>query len=1006
MALANFLPPTLQRLTAFAALALLLLGPALLSAQQIVQGPGGRSYKIVDGKPVPVDGQPMDQPPQNQPSGEAKPDKKEDGKDDKDKDENDEKKEGKEDSSVVKRPDKPPRTPDPRELDAKPDKNGRVPFNFHGQPWPEVLQWLANVSNYSLDWQELPSDYLNLTTQRTYTLPEARDLLNRHLQARGYVLLLSGEVLSVFKLDNLDPSLVPTVTELDLYDRQPHDLVKVAFELPASIEVAKAVEDFKQVLSKNAKLMPLAATNRVLAIDAVANLRLVSKLLNEERLEAEGREIPQRFVLKHARAEKVINTLYVVLGLDPAAQPSQMELQIQMQKMQLLQQMQQKGKDVGRMLNKDGPKVYLAFNRQENSILANAEPEQMKIIERTIGMLDIPAAGSAAAVAAKQADVPTGPVKRFAKTYELENIKPESLMVTLEEIGDLDPLTELRSDSKAKILFVRASQLDHDKVQDIIDQLDTGGQVFEVFELRYHPADGVAGTVLALLGKKEKKKENNQPWYFFSSRNNNEEEEEPDMELRVDADVDNNRLLVRGPQEEVDKVRELLVKIGELGAGNQAGGQTMRVIDSLDPNTTQKLLEQLRTAWPSIGGGAELIIEAPDEPAEEAKSKAPKGAPAGQTTQVMLPRASARLGGRVFLVSDGPDSDGADIGGEDASDGADAPEAPAATPDSDNKKSPVAVTVTPDGRLVLMSDDPAAVARLEDLIATLTPREALFKEFPVEHADANYIHWKLEDYFEDELAGDDSGQILDWFGRVRDTGNKDASAKLSKRRKLRLILNVQTNSIVAANATSQQLETIQRLIDTWDQPPRATDVINRRTGIVKVKYSSATKIAASLKEVYRDLLSSRDKEFDTGEEKGGGGYALPKTTEIEFAGVDASGEPTSRTNPIQVRFDGALSIGVDEASDMLLISAHTELYDGVVNMIHLLDEEAKPNNTIHVRRVTASAEAVKEALSNTFGTVWVGGQPDKPNAQPNQYQNRNDRNDRRDRDNDRRRRGR
>ena len=68
-------------------------------------------------------------------------------------------------------------------------RSGRVPpFNFIGQTWPDVLQWLASISNCSLDWQELPNDYLNLTTQKSYPLDEVRDLINRHLHARGYTL--------------------------------------------------------------------------------------------------------------------------------------------------------------------------------------------------------------------------------------------------------------------------------------------------------------------------------------------------------------------------------------------------------------------------------------------------------------------------------------------------------------------------------------------------------------------------------------------------------------------------------------------------------------------------------------------------------------------------------------------------------------------------------------------------------------------------------------------------
>lgn len=868
---------------------------------------------------------------------------------------------------TVERPDEPPRTPDPRELQVKPDAHGRVPFNFHGQPWPDVLQWLANISGYSLDWQTLPDGYLNLTTQRSYTLPEARDLINRHLQARGYVLLLSGEVLSVVKLDEVDPSLVPTVKELDLYDRQPHDLVKVAFEVPSSIEVAKAVEDFKQALNKHGKLIPLPATGRVLAIGTVANLRLLSGLLNQERLAEEGKEIPRRFVLEHARAEKVINTLYVVLGMDPLSQPSQMELQIQMKKMELLKDMQQKGKDVARMLSKDGPKVFLAFNRLENSILANAPPEQMRIIERTIEFLDIPPAGST------PDDSSNG--RRFAKTYELENVQPESLLLTLEEIGDLDPLSELRADPQAKLLFVRATEADHQKVQDIITQLDDGGVLFEVFQLRTLPADGVANTVMALLGEEEEDDDSNDrySYYFYGRSRGGNDDKKP--EFRVDADVAHNRLLVRGTQENIDQVRDLLRQMGELGGPGVDKGPTMRVIDSLGPEQSRRLIEQLRAAWPALGGEAELLIQTPDEaPATEAKEEQPPA----ETT-----KSAARRTGRFQLAVDATPTASEDPPADNE------PPTEEGSPSAKDAGAPsprakVSVTMTDDGRLVLASDDPQAVARAEDLLSRLAPREEQFHEFKIEHVPANYIWYDLRDYFEDELAEErdsgDRGFYYYYFNRGEE--QQEVSPSLAMRRKLRFLYIIQTNSVIVANATPSQLATIQRLIEIWDQPPRETDIRQRRTGMVKVQYSSATKIAAALKEVYRDLLSSRDKEFETEDSRGGSGYTTAKTTEVEFAGLGGNPDTASKTSPIRVRFDGALSIGVDEVSNILLVSAQTDIYDGVVSMIRLLDDEARPDGTVQVMRVSApAAENIQDALSDTFGQAWLGGRPETPGAQ-------------------------
>ena len=53
----------------------------------------------------------------------------------------------------------------------------------------------------------------------------------------------------MFKIEKLDPSVVRRVEEEDLYDLKPYDFVKISFELPTGMEVEKAKEDVKQLLS-------------------------------------------------------------------------------------------------------------------------------------------------------------------------------------------------------------------------------------------------------------------------------------------------------------------------------------------------------------------------------------------------------------------------------------------------------------------------------------------------------------------------------------------------------------------------------------------------------------------------------------------------------------------------------------------------------------------------------------------------------------------------------------
>ncbi len=146
---------------------------AAAAAAKAARRRGGPEGKPTEGDPTKLgpDGKPL--------PGAGKPDGKEAGKDSK---------EGSAPTPVT-RSAEPPTPPDAKELQVRPDKDGTVQFSFRNQPWPEILRWLAEVSNLSLDWQELPGDYLNLATQRPYTLVETRDVVNRHLLSRGFTLL-------------------------------------------------------------------------------------------------------------------------------------------------------------------------------------------------------------------------------------------------------------------------------------------------------------------------------------------------------------------------------------------------------------------------------------------------------------------------------------------------------------------------------------------------------------------------------------------------------------------------------------------------------------------------------------------------------------------------------------------------------------------------------------------------------------------------------------------------
>ena len=898
-------------------------------------------------------------------------------------------------ATTVKRPEKPPRVPDPNEFKITVDEQGRIPpFNFVGQPWPDVMQWLATNSKASLNWQELPNDYLNLTTQRSYSIDEVRDLINRHLNARGFTAIHNGEDLSVFKIEKLDPSVVRRVEEEDLYDLKPYDFVKISFELPTGMEVEKAKEDVKQLLSPNAKVFPLVTTKRLLVMDSVANLRLVSALLNEERSVQDGRIVPDEIPLKHARAEKVIDILYVVLGLDPQSRPTQMELQLQQQKLQLMTQMQQQGKDVMSMLKKDGPPVYLAYNKQRNSIIANAPPEQMKIIHQTIKYLDVPFGDAETAEIGMAA---TGPIEnggRETRKYPLTTLDPDNFVMTLEEIGELNPSAEFRVDKKSKTLFATATESDHKKINSLIDQFDGSGREFHVVPLRRLPADAVAATIYNLMAGQEEEEDdsNRRPYWYYDPWEQNQEKDKPVQGFGVDADIENNRLMLWANEAEFQRVQDLLVKLGEIPTGQQ----DVRRVRFVQPGSNMpaaQLLEQIREAW-SASGNNDLIINLPKkvEPATKEADKNEQETKPAEAAEAVKDRAALNpSAGRVraqFVQLDTAEVDALPRIPDEAPTAADATsaETPAGKSPSDAaaalaKPSPVTINVTEDGRLMISSSDPIALDRMEELIGQLTPPERRFKVYELKFVKAFDMYYNLKDLFKEELEGEEDGNdFYDWYYGFRPQNNKEKGPSgLSKRRKLMITYDPASNTILVANASPSQLGEIEALIAEYDKPVPADSVRTRRMALIKIKYSKASTIAQALKEVYVDLLSSKDKEFDRGGDQRQRGSSTERTTIIRYS--DGSSGGNQRQSPVKVGFEGALSIGVDDLSNTLLISVQEELYDSVVGMVDRLDQEAASDTVVRVHRVNGNvaAAALRETINGSMSQPWIGGKPD-PNA--------------------------
>lgn len=896
------------------------------------------------------------------------------------------------------RPEKPETPPNPDELQAAPDAEGMVRFNFQGQPWLAVLEWLARISHLSLDWQEVPADYLNLRTQRAYSVVEARDMINQHLLDRGFTLLRHGEVLRVVNIKKLDPSLVPRVRPADLEQRDPHEFVKVSFPLEWLI-AEKTVDELKPMLSPNGKMTALKSTNRLEAIDAVVNLRDIRDVLREEQSNQGRERLVQEFRLEHVRAAEVVEQLQELLGLEKKAanaQPLTPEQQMmqQQQHMMRMQQQQQQGQQGQQQ--KPKPDVHLVVNQRENSIIANAAADHMAVIAEAVKVLDVPV------------DRSRSLLKNASRVgvYRMAAIDPEALVKMLRDLGELDPTTRLEIDKKNHSIIVNGSLADHMMIRTLVTRLDGTDRKFEVIKLRRLAADYVAGSVEFMMGGGDKNNQQNNrfsPYYFgygYGGRRNEPEEES--RKFRVDADVENNRLLLWANEIELAEIQNLLVKLGEVSGpgGNPA---TLRVLDTIDPAEADELLRRLQKTWPGIapnplhispGSAPEKQSAAPEEAGQRPRVTPPRKSVPEKTTdrgerrppfaaapeavdqllrfvQVKEPRetietgdegavpvdarGSGRTGETPVPADDSPlpaesktsakepraaeQAIGTEPDAGDRFEGQPQPPRLQARPPEPAAPSPIRVGRGPDGRLIIASDDPAALDQFEDLVSQLAPQRKDFRVFRMKYKTtwAYGVALNLKDFFEEDDKKKQNNRGWDYWGwgYRNDTSTDTSGRRLSKRRPLKFIADTDSNSIIVTGADQQQIKIIEELIALYDLPESKDPQAARLTKVIHVKYSKSRIIADALKEVYRDLLSANDPAMQQQNQKN------DRTAERSYTyiyGGNAGGDEKKPETP--VKFKGALSIGVDELSNTLIVSAGGGLLENVEDTIRALDEAA------------------------------------------------------------------
>jgi type II secretory pathway component GspD/PulD (secretin) len=840
------------------------------------------------------------------------------------------------DPKTIKRPTEPKPAPDPRPFKIKPDDQGMIEFQFRDQAWPDVLQWVADVSGLALDWQELPADLLSIATPGKMSLIQTRDMLNRHLLARGFTILEFPGVLQVVKTKEINGSLVPRVEPSELDSLPANRFIRTTYKLDSLI-AKDLIEELKSLISPNGSIRALSKTNRLEAMDTAANLAEIHQILSQEQSDDVLNNLAREFELEHVRATEVREQLAQFLKLEPAKSASPQPGRMSPEDMEAQQQMmiqQQLAAQQGRQGAPKPPtstrsEVYLIANARRNSVIVNAPPDKMAIIAAFIARVDVP-----------------NPNEQYQalttrmKVYRLTSIDPKQFVTSLIALNVLEPTTRLEPDEKNKSMIAYASLADHLTIQETLKKLDGSARQVEVITLRRLRADEVAGTIRLLMGIEQDKKDDSSRRMFFydpySQRNRDDKSKDA---LRVGVNANSNQLILWANEIEAEEIRKLLLKLGELPPEARSQ-QAVRVIEGNRSPQMKEYLENLRKTWNQKG----IELEIPDD-SEFFKEPAP-GQPAPKKPDPKLPDINS-VGQSPSAEANGSVPEGLLVTTQQTQ-----------QESSSAPKNAIKIRFDEQGNLILESTDTRALDQLEEWMITNAPPEREYDVFQIKHARPYWIKLNLEDYFKDDSGKKDSDILFRWIFDMDAPKKDNDEPQLGKKRKLKFMSDSDSNTLLVSGATDAQLKTIQRLIDLWDKPEKQDKQNLRFTKTVKVEYSKAQNISDAIKDAFRDLLSSNDKALARNQQDSGQGGASKESKHRSEDSISEGG--------MNYDFSGKLSLGVDAITNTIIVSAKGEdLLKLVCEMIEELDQKAKRNDTVEVLKVgNTSTKALEKALKN------------------------------------------
>ncbi len=526
----------------------------------------------------------------------------------------------------------------------------------------------------------------------------------------------------------------------------------------------------------------------------------------------------------------------------------------------------------------------VTFQRDANTVFAVGSKQDLTNIEQLIAQLDTPESRDNA---------------RRLEIFSLKGVDGKSISTTLESLfKDSANPAEIKYDSFNEQLFVAGDAKQLALIADSLQKLAPPKRELAIFQLEDTDPNSFKFAADALFA-----------------------DEPLNTTPSITIDYNQQQALVRGTKEQIESIRKLVSQLGEPDRAEMS-----KVIPGSNANSRLRfvpihrnpkgLLEDVERLWPMMRGNPIQVIDPKainKKPADPPPAAPPQGDPKTSALRIAEPE------GRNRFVATQPPADPA-------------PEQPPSLP-------PV-IIVAGENQWTIASDDPEAVARLEQLLTSLLnpvmepyATAGTYSVYILRHADAKQLAELLQDLF-----------------KTSERGSRTTFSEAMQR--IKIVADERINALVIGGNRADR-KIIEELLGVFDSKD-LIDRLQRITPIlVPLQSASAKNVSDIVKEVYKSQLSSGS---------GRDPLDIPEGVSSDVATILQQINAQSST-PL-------LTLSVDDSSNTLVLRGASELTEEVKAFISSLDQQAAsaPARRIQVLRLeSTNSKNLEKAMKLLYG---------------------------------------